>query len=210
MADHLDEQVSALVDGELSEEECKRVMDSLRNDPQAGSCWGHYHLISDVLKNKLPDKVSADFAARVSQILDSEPPMICVPSPRALPRSSPNSFANPAIGFALAASVAAVAYLGFGGMDAQQPAVTASPQLASTAPLVATPVVAQAPHPVGKVRGREWDVREPAVASKLNDYLLSHGQYSAVAGMQRGVMPQVRIVGYQRPEDAPIFGADVP
>lgn len=205
MADHLDEQVSALVDGELSKEESKRVMDSLRSDSQAGSCWGHYHLISDVLKNKLPDKLSADFAARVSQALDSEPPLICAPSSRSLP----NSYTNPAIGFALAASVAAVAYLGFGGMGTQQPAETALPQLASNAPLVASPVAAtQPPHPVGKVRGREWDVQEPAVASRLNDYLLSHGQYSAVAGMQRGVMPQVRIVGYQRPEDAPIFGAD--
>lgn len=200
MADHLDEQVSALVDGELTKEECKRVMDSLRHDSEAGACWGHYHLISDALKNNLPDKLSADFAARVSQALDSEPPLICAPSTR--PTS--HSYTNPAIGFALAASVAAIAYLGFGGMEAQQPAVTAVPQLASSAPLATTPP----PHPVSKVRGREWDAQEPAVASKLNDYLLSHGQYSTVAGMQRGVMPQVRIVGYQGPEDAPVFNAD--
>ena len=204
MADHLDEQVSALVDGELSKEECKRVMDGMRSDADAESCWCHYHLISDALKKNLPDTLSADFATRVSKALDCEPPIICAPAPR----QKSQGLTRPAIGFAMAASVAAVAYLGFGGGETVTPGGAMSPpQLASNAPVVVTPVNQDA-HEVSKVRGRQWDVEQPAVASRLNDYLLSHGQYSAVAGMQRGVMPQVRIVGYERHDATPLFRAE--
>ncbi len=201
MADHLNEQISALVDGELSVEECKRLVDGMRSDANAESCWCHYHLISDALKNNLPDKLSTDFAACVSKALDSEPPIICAPARR--PAS--NNVSRPVIGFAMAASVAAVAYLGFSGNEIA-PDLMPAPQLASNAPVASAP--SQQISQVSKVRGRQWDVEQPAVASRLNDYLLSHGEYSAVAGMQRGVMPQVRIVGYERHEAVPLIRAD--
>ena len=51
-----------------------------------------------------------------------------------------------------------------------------------------------------KVHGRQWDVEQPAVISKLNGYLLSHDQFSSIAVMHNGVLPQVRIVGYERAE----------
>jgi hypothetical protein len=41
------------------------------------------------------------------------------------------------------------------------------------------------------------------VASKLNDYLINHDQYSASAGMNHGVLPQVSFVGYERSETVP-------
>lgn len=193
MAEHIDEQVSALVDGELSKDECKRLMEEMRADVSKVSCWGHYHLISDALKNNLPASFPPDFTARVSQALESEPPLA---APLAQVRRLP-SFAKPAIGFALAASVATVAYLGLGWDTTTQP-VNTVPQLAftpSTTPLQA--------YPVSKVRGREWDVEQPAVVSRLNDYLVSHGQYSALTGIQQGVLPRVRIVGYEQSEVPP-------
>lgn len=193
MAEHIDEQISALVDGELSQDECKRLMEEMRADASKVSCWGHYHLISDALKNNLPASFSTDFTARISQALEDEPPLAApLPSVRRLPL-----FAKPAIGFALAASVATVAYLGLGS-DAEAPSMNnTAPQLALTAPPPSQT------YPVSKVRGREWDLEQPAVVSRLNDYLVSHGQYSALSGMQQGVLPQVRIVGYERPEFAP-------
>jgi len=190
MAEHIDEQISALVDGELSKDECKRLMEEMRADVSKISCWGHYHLISDALKNNLPASFSSDFTARVSQALENEPALEAPPPVRVLP-----SFVKPAIGFALAASVATVAYLGLGWDTPTQ--VNTQPRLALTAP---PPLQAST---VSKVRGREWDVEQPAVVSRLNDYLVSHGQYSALTGMQQGVLPQVRIVGYERPEVPP-------
>lgn len=194
MAEQIDERISALVDGELSKEECKRLLEEMRVDPDSAASWCHYHLISDALKNNLPSSISTDFAARLSKALDNEPPLETpLPPLRATP-----PFVKPAIGFALAASVAAVGYIGLGLNS--EPAVTPAPQTAFTAP----PPSMQAAYPVGKVRGREWNVQQPGVASKLNDYLASHGQYSAVTDMQQGVvLPQVRIVGYERSEGPP-------
>lgn len=197
MAEHIDERISALVDGELSTEECRRLMDEMRDDAAFASSWCNYHLISDALKNNLPTSLSPDFTARVAKALEVEPSIVALPPPA---RTTP-VFVKPTIGFALAASVAAIAYLGL-GHDTQQPTVNVAPQLAHVTP------AAPQDYPVSKVRGGQWDVEQPAVASKLNDYLASHGQYSVVTGMQPGVLPQVRIVGYERAESAqPLFDA---
>src|SRR3569623_2214946 len=190
MAEHIDEQISALVDGELSKDECKRLMEEIRCDVSKRWCVGHIHLISDALKNNLPASFSSDFTARVSQALENEPALEAPPPVRVL-----QSFVKPAIVFALAASVATVAYVGLGWDTPTQ--VNTQPQLARTA---APPLQAST---VSKVRGRECDVEQPAVVSRLNDYLVSHGQYSALTGMQQGVLPQERIVGYERPEVPP-------
>src|SRR3569623_281520 len=70
MAEHIDEQISALVDGELSKEECRRLMEELRVDPAAAASWCNYHLISAALKNNLPTSLSSDFASRASKLND--------------------------------------------------------------------------------------------------------------------------------------------
>ncbi len=196
MANNLEEQVSALVDGELPHEEVDNVFSKLKQDDAAQACWRHYHLISDALKNNLPEKLPEDFVNRVSLALESEPALLAPPV-----RRRTQTFINrPTIGFALAASVAAVAFLGLGWNN--QTAVEQMPSLAANmtqAPAINTsasaPVVSYT-----RVQGGQWDVEQPAVVSKLNDYLLSHDQYSSVAGVRNGVLPQVRIVGYERPE----------
>ena len=197
MTDNLEEKVSALVDGELSHEEVYHLCDTLKNDQASQTCWRHYHLISDALKNNLPDRLPEDFVNRVSQALESEPHLY---SPSTHGSNKPQAFLRPAIGFAMAASVAAVVFVGLGWNN--QTAVDQAPSLAAnsvTPPAITTastaPVISYT-----KVHGRQWDVEQPAVISKLNDYLLSHDQYSSVAGMHSGVLPQVRIVGYERAE----------
>lgn len=198
MAEHINERISALVDGELSKDECKRVLEELRVDPDTAASWCHYHLISDALKNNLPRSLSPDFTARLSKALEDEPPLES-PLPRI--RATP-PFVKPAIGFALAASVAAIGYVSLGWNT--QPVTNSTPSLALTASAPSIEVA----YPVSKVRGREWDVEQPSVVSKLNDYLASHGQYSAATAMQPGVLPQVRIVGYERSEvQPPAFNA---
>ena len=193
MAGKLEEKVSALVDGELSREEVDSLVNDLKRDKTGHMCWSHYHLISDALKNNLPDKLPEDFVSRVSQALETEPYLA---SPPRRPVKT-HAFHRPTIGFALAASVAAVAFVGLGWNN--QTAVDQSPSLAmnvtpttiSTAPAIS----------YTKVHGRQWDVEQPAVISKLNSYLLSHDQYSSVAVVHNGVLPQVRIVGYERADN---------
>jgi len=197
MAGSLDEKVSALVDGELPHEEINGVFDDLKRDKAAQASWRHYHLISDALKNNLPDKLPEDFVSRVSLSLEAEP-LHFSPSRR---MHKYHDFLKPAIGFALAASVAGVAFLGLGWNT--QPADQQAPTLAANVTPPATVNMASVePVSYTKVHGRQWDVEQPAVIAKLDNYLLNHDQYSSVAGMRNEVMPQVRTVGYETPESS--------
>jgi sigma-E factor negative regulatory protein RseA len=208
MADNLDEKVSALVDGELPREEVDQLVMALKQDRDIQACWRHFHLISDALKNNLPERLPEDFVRRVSLALESEP-ALTNPPPLHRP-ARPTNLHAPTVGFALAASVAAVAFLGLGWHSlnptepAPGPAVVA--QVASdaaspvpSAPPAVTTVSTLPAISYTKVRGRQWDVEQPDVISKLNGYLISHDQYS-LAGVRSGVLPQVRIVGYERVE----------
>lgn len=202
MADIIEEKLSALVDGEMPREECESLLDELKHDPARQACWRHYHLISDALKNNLPDELPEDFVNRVSLALESEP-LLSTPPRRA---ANASTFLRPTIGFALAASVAAVAFIGLGWNT--QTGVEQMPTLASntttTVPSGITTVSAQQPMvSYTHVHGRQWDVEQPELASKLNDYLINHDQYSAGDGMHNSVLPQVRIVGFERSE--PVF-----
>jgi len=223
MAYNLDEKVSALVDGELSHDEVDQLIQSLKQDHDTQACWRHFHLISDALKNNLPERLPEDFVTRVSTALEPEPAHFS-PAPRRTVKLS--SLHAPTIGFALAASVAAVVFLGLGWNTLNQaprtaatPAPTVVAQLTppATTPtatppatMAATPRATPPATPVstvpdlayGRVRGRQWDVQQPAVISKLNAYLISHDQYSLASGVRSGVLPQVRIVGYERVEPA--------
>ena len=196
MADVLGEKISALVDGEMHREEMDHVFNDLKHNETGQMCWRHYHLISDALKNNLPDKLPEDFVDRVSLALESEPLLLTPPRRRSF--KSP-TFLRPAVGFALAASVAAVVFIGLGWNT--QTGVEQLPNLASnTTPDTSaiTTVSTQPTIAYTNVHGRQWDVEQPELASKLNDYLISHDQYSAADGMDRNILPQVRIVGYER------------
>jgi len=211
MADNLDEKVSALVDGELPHDEVDQLVMALKQDKDHQTSWRHYHLISDALKNNLPDKLPEDFVSRVSLALESEPHHVSPPH-RVVKQPA---FHRPTLGFALAASVAAAAFLGLGWNNLseigtnQGPAMVADvasnavpgtvPSALVSAPVNGVPVVSYT-----KVHGKQWDVERPDVISKLNNYLLNHDQYSFAAGVRSGVLPQVRIVGYERVEGVPM------
>jgi sigma-E factor negative regulatory protein RseA len=205
MANNL-ENISALVDGEITHEEVDSLVDGLKHDATSQLCWRHYHLISDDLKNNLPDRLPEDFVDRISLALESEP-LLSTP-----PRRSFNTpaYLRPTIGFALAASVAAVVFIGLGWNT--QTGTEQVPALASNSASVpnAITTVSAPPTTVSytNVHGRQWDVEQPELASKLNDYLINHDQYSAVDGIHNSVLPQVRIVGYERSE--PIQAGTLP
>ena len=197
MADNLEEKISALVDGEMPHEEIDQLLDGLKHDNNGQMCWRHYHLISDALRNNLPEKLPEDFVNRVSLALESES-LLSTPPRR---KFNSQAFIRPTIGFALAASVAAMVFI---GLDWNTPTgIEKMPTLASNTtpmPSAITTVSTQPSVSYTNVHGRQWDVEQPELASKLNDYLINHDQYSAVDGMHNSVLPQIRIVGYERSE----------
>ena len=102
-------------------------------------------------------------------------------------------------GFALAASVAVVAYLGVGMISVDEQGSV--PPLASNEPLVvmpATPATMTQPmmplSGIQTVQGQRWNAATPAVESKLNTYLYDHNTMSSVTVMNSRMLPSIRFV----------------
>jgi sigma-E factor negative regulatory protein RseA len=92
-------QLSELVDGELSPDEAAAVLAGLKEKRELRQDWLIYHVIGDTLRGTPP--VSADFTARFSERLTGEP-TILAPQRTVFP-------GRPLLALSIAASVAAVA-----------------------------------------------------------------------------------------------------
>jgi negative regulator of sigma E activity len=154
------EQISALMDGELDERSAGEALERLRRDAQAGESWRVYHLISDAMRDTR--LLSAGFAARVAERLAAEPTVLAPAGAATRPA--------PRFALAAAASLAAVALVGW---------VAFAPQPETVQPIAKT---APASVPVS--------VPLPSAA---NDYLLAHQGFSPRVSLQ-GMAPYVRTV----------------
>jgi sigma-E factor negative regulatory protein RseA len=65
------QEISALMDGELFEDEMGGVLDQLKQDPSTRKNWAAYHLIGDVLRQ--PDHIHSDLSAKVRVRMRDEP-----------------------------------------------------------------------------------------------------------------------------------------
>jgi len=74
-------EISALMDGELFEDEADSVLGQIKREPVAQSDWAVYHMIGDVLRQ--PEYVHRDISAIVRERLQNEP-TILAPRSRAL------------------------------------------------------------------------------------------------------------------------------
>ena len=194
------EHLSAFVDGELQGPARDRVVDALYGSAEVRRAWARFHLIGDAVRKIAPVPGAGSIAGNVSEVLSDEQ---IVP---VAPRSRRPRFV-PLAGLALAAAVAGVAVLGIHGLDdggARSPSVTgvSHQAIAVAAPVsttadstelrsastVAKPAAPETP-------GLKWSDVAPDAEARLNAYLVNHNEYAG-NGM-RGVLPYVRIVGYQ-------------
>lgn len=181
------ERLSCFLDGELSSQEEQRVLERLRHDGALQVRWERYQLISDALRNNLPDVAMRDLAGRVSAALESEPVVL---APRRL-RVRVGKLAKQVAGVGIAATIATVAVL----MVQSDSPVANQGQGA----MVAT---VNAPAENAARQATPVNVRESSeVQSKLSPYIVNHNEYSVSAGMQ-GMMPYMRIVSYPAHEPA--------
>ncbi len=193
------EEISALMDGEVSEQEMQQSLRDMRNDSEKRACWEQYHIIGDALRNNLPPNLNRSFVNNISQAIAKED--LPVPEVTALEQKTSNTakrrhpVANPFTGFALAASVAVVAYIGVGMIAVDEQA--AGPRMASAPAIEAPPAQQFASNSklqsgIQTVQAQQWNTSKPALESKLNNYLNSHRN---VAGAVRPtVIPQARLV----------------
>jgi sigma-E factor negative regulatory protein RseA len=139
----------------------------MRGDPALRQRWGRYNLISDALHKNLPRQVDHDLHARVARALEEEP-VLLAPQRRIRPM---RPWAKQAAGIAVAASVTAIAILGF--QTLHSPEVT--PSAATTVTAAAAPGAANA-----------------VEDTELDPYLVNHNEHAVSAGMH-GMLPYVRL-----------------
>ena len=104
MNDTKKERLSAFMDDEIDGRH-EDLVDDLLKDPELLDTWSRYHLISDGLKQGLPEVMDTNLAKNVSDSLRNEPAIVA-------PGRSMHTYIKPVAGFAIAASVTAVAILG--------------------------------------------------------------------------------------------------
>lgn len=207
--DTMREKISALVDGELDSEDAQRSIRELRGDAEYRDCWERYHMIGDALRNKLPNELNSGFAASISQAIAAED--VLQTDSTSLGVTELSSFsqakekeksrqpvAKPWVGFAVAASVAAMAYVGVGMINIEEQ----EPRLAAvSAPAMERVAAVSSSVPMGitaqTVQGQKWVVAQPAVASKLSPYLYSHRNVTGGASINAQVISHARLVSGQ-------------
>jgi sigma-E factor negative regulatory protein RseA len=185
MSDKIYEQVSALLDNELSSREATEILDRLRESDELQTQWDRFHLIGDVMRGETTQISASQTVARVRESLKSEPAMIAAPRVKTMLLQGPLWIRSLA-GAGLAASVAALAVITAPHFLDSTPGEAM--QLAATAPVTSSPY--------SEPRGTRWkNLKQPEVESKLNGYLVEHGEYAYPGGIG-GVVPYATFVGY--------------
>lgn len=131
------EQLSAFVDGELSDDAIKTLLSATKHRDDLLASWANYHLIGDVMRDNA--LLSQGFEQRVMAAIQAEPTVL---APRnAQPHSQNNQYAeasNDSWLLSVAASVAAVFFVGWivlkGQLPSQPEHLTPSVSIAQVSP----------------------------------------------------------------------------
>lgn len=168
-----------MIDNELPAAEQELLIARMTRDATLRECWGRYSLISDALRQHLPDTPNQALAERVMAAVATEPAPVPV-------RRRPAWFKSVA-SLAVAASVAVVAVIAVQTLN--HPAQPMPGDVATTTS--STYGTRSAAHPVAT----EWKLPVHGNVTPLDDYLVNHNEYAANNSVQ-GMLPYVRIVGY--------------
>jgi negative regulator of sigma E activity len=201
------------MDGEASEFESASVLKQLKQESTLRQCWENYHLIGDAIRNNLSAALPNRFAERLAIAMEHEPAHVAS-------RNTPYRRVNDTAGFALAASVSAVAIVGL--LQFNQPAMmtvatnhyetdilsqsvllsNASSQAINTAADTAIAIemdnqaLAYASFDGDSVNQVNGLVASASVESTVYDYLVNFSQY-AVATPLEGSVPAINLVSYR-------------
>jgi sigma-E factor negative regulatory protein RseA len=187
------EQLSALVDDELAQE-ASSVIESLLEDNDAKETWSRYHLIGNSLRGQLPEHI-VDISSNVSQAIASEP-TILAPAKKSSSRKS-SDLMKPVMGFAIAASVAAVAIFNVQQANqiseiGQSPG-TGQPVIAQSSIATSQPSLATSPQLVNQQTAQAQVYQVKHIDPRLNRYLVNYNEYRANTVVS-GMPPHVRMV----------------
>ncbi|HEY5682689.1 MAG TPA: sigma-E factor negative regulatory protein [Sulfuricaulis sp.] len=174
------EKLSALVDNELNDLDERRVLTALEQDVELRNTWERYHLVRSVLRQDMDTVLSPEIAKRVSASIEKDPVSAI---------SFPRQKVIQLIGtFAIAASVAAIAIAGVQFLNRPH-----------SGPVASLAVNEPAPENIIRAGTTRWDRKEPETESALNNFLVEHNEFASSSGIG-GMMPYVRVVGYDNPK----------
>ena len=135
------DQLSALIDGELDIASAEHVIKAAKVGGELKNCWTHYHLIGDAIRGDIGRNglhTSHDFSARVMGALENEP-IIFAPNANI---NSASTHSNVTSKFftrnnklwSIAASVAAVMFVGVMVLQLNQTEELAPVEIAQSIP----------------------------------------------------------------------------
>ena len=177
------EQISALMDGDLSDAE---VLNELEMDSDLQDTWSRYHLIGDAMRGDLPVNLQLDLSDSIMLALEDEPAILAPkPAQPAAPQVQPAGKVIPFVRrfgqqvgqYAIAASVAAAVIFGvqqYQGKDG----VPTSPVL-NTIPVggSAAPVSVHYPQDGSRTGVRQQGLSEQQMQEqreRINAFLRDH------------------------------------
>ncbi len=179
------QQLSAMLDGELSPDEARFMLRRLQHDTVLASCWERWQVCGDVLRGQRNDLLPADFAQRVAQGLAGG-------TGGAL-RDGPGRAATPRMlrwggGAAVAASVALLAVFA----TRQLPAPDELPEPAPRVAEVAAPAAASPSLPVdGPADGRaDGSAGAASAVADVSDPASEAGLALAASAVALGEAPR--------------------
>lgn len=188
------EHISSLMDGEISRETGRFLVRRLGADEALCATWARYHLVRDCLRHQEGGLAGEMLASRVRQAIESETPPV-------RPRKAGGAWLRPAIGMAVAASVALMAIVAVGPANQlAQPGESTVAESGET-PAFTSPQ-SLTPAPVSQTASLQG---APAGESRMNAYLLRHYQAAGMNG-SKGFVTLVPIV--LRPVAATADAAD--
>lgn len=151
---HFQQQLSAMLDGELLPDQAKFMLRRLEHDHELAACWERWQVCGDILRGRHDALLPADFSRRVANAIAGEDEVASTATSSGATATKQSRWVRWGGGAALAASVAVVAL--FVGRQAPEldpessvapVQVVASTKQAPAAPAPATPAPAptQAP-----------------------------------------------------------------
>jgi sigma-E factor negative regulatory protein RseA len=188
MSENRKEQVSAIVDDEL-DSGSQSVIDDLLKTPSLKASWARYHLISDSLQHNMPEAIDTGLAARISASIQDEPTILA-------PRPTSNStLIKPVAGFAIAASVAAMAILGIQQNREEGPGIQEQAVVSFT-PRATVNSTANQQTALNTPTEAQLRQVKANTNARLNSYLVNYNEHRKNSGFQ-GMLPYVRTVTFE-------------
>lgn len=196
-------ELSELLDGELDSGKLGTCLRRLEGDGEYRARFDRYVMAREYLRGNAPDAAARGFCERVMAALESEPTVVA-PARPGRGGNRPGRMLRPAAGFAIAASVAAVAILGLRQSGVPEGPVPERPTTAqsmesgaeSRGSGAAPETTASAPRLQYVDARLRTPLAQPAGAGDrawLNTYLLRHNEAVGTSG-RGGFIPYVHIV----------------